>query len=201
VWKAVGFHGWHCEDWSVCEFEAENLLTRRVAARLYSKGEFVLFMDDDNYAKPHEISTFVRAMTTSGADVLTSFVDFFWGEERPDLTSDRPSYMFLGGSADVGAFKNCFGDANCFVRRSSFDAIGGYTEDYGIGFEDWEMYANASLRGFKACARPNKALNHTTHPIRTRTTVPVVHRASDSTATASYSLNPHSESLKGYFWH
>ena len=56
---------------------------------------------------------------------------------------------FLGGSADVGAFKNCFGDANCFVRRDSFDAIGGYTEDHGVGFEDWEMYANASLRGFK----------------------------------------------------
>ena len=121
---------------------------------MHSKGEYILFMDDDNYAKPHEISTFVRAMRTSGADVLTSFVDFFWGEERPDLTSERPSYMFLGGSADVGAFKNCFGDANCFVRRSSFDAIGGYTEDYGIGFEDWEMYANASLRGFKARAQP-----------------------------------------------
>jgi hypothetical protein len=58
-----------------------------------------------------------------------------------------------GGSADVGAFKNCFGDANCFVRRTSFDAIGGYTTDYGIGFEDWEMYANASLRGFKVRLR------------------------------------------------
>jgi len=114
-----------------------------------TKGEYILFMDDDNYAKPHEISTFVRAMRSSKADVLTSFVDFFWGEDRPDITSDRPSYMFLGGSADVGAFKNCFGDANCFVRRDSFDAIGGYTEDHGVGFEDWEMYANASLRGFK----------------------------------------------------
>jgi hypothetical protein len=28
----------------------------------------------------------------------------------------------------VGAFKNCFGDANCCVKRTSFEAIGGYTE-------------------------------------------------------------------------
>lgn len=27
--------------------------------------------------------------------------------------------------------------------------MGGYTEDYGIGYEDWEMYANATLRGFQ----------------------------------------------------
>ncbi|KAK3260739.1 hypothetical protein CYMTET_30320 [Cymbomonas tetramitiformis] len=124
------------------------------------RGEYVLFMDDDNYAKPHEIGTFVRAMTSSGADILTSFVDFFWGEEAPDITKDRPSYIFLGGSADVGAFKNCFGDANSFVRKTSFEActllafalaaaIGGYTTDHGVGFEDWELYANASLRGFK----------------------------------------------------
>lgn len=49
----------------------------------------------------------------------------------------------------MGAFRNCFGDANCFVRKSSFFEIGGYTEDYGIGYEDWEMYANATLRGFQ----------------------------------------------------
>lgn len=118
-------------------------------------------MDDDNYAKPHEIRTFVRAMESSNADVLTSFVDFFWGAEKPPPPkTDRASYIFLGGSPDVGAFKNCYGDANCFVRVSSFKNIGGYTEDYGIGFEDWEMYANASLRGFKVDVLPDAVYNY-----------------------------------------
>jgi hypothetical protein len=39
-----------------------------------------------------------------------------------------PSFVFLGGSVDVGLFKNCFGDANSFYRRSAFLALGGYSE-------------------------------------------------------------------------
>ena len=124
-------------------------------------------MDDDNYAKPHEVRTFVRAMESSNADVLTSFVDFFWGMDKPVPNSNannplgnRASYIFLGGSPDVGAFKNCYGDANCFVRVESFKKIGGYTEDYGIGFEDWEMYANASLRGFKVDILPDAVYHY-----------------------------------------
>ncbi|UPR01444.1 glycosyltransferase [Chloropicon primus] len=128
----------------------------------YAKGKYILFMDDDNVAKPHEVRTFVRAMESSNADVLTSFVDFFWGMDRPvpKRRGDRASYIFLGGSPDVGAFKNCYGDANCFVRVSSFKDIGGYTEDYGIGFEDWEMYANASLRGFKVDVLPDAVYHY-----------------------------------------
>jgi hypothetical protein len=39
--------------------------------------------DDDNYAKPHEVRTFATAMTRSGADILTSFVQFFWSAVGP----------------------------------------------------------------------------------------------------------------------
>ena len=127
----------------------------------HARGKYILFMDDDNVAKPHEVRTFVRAMESSNADVLTSFVDFFWGSDKPvPKAGDRASYIFLGGSPDVGAFKNCYGDANCFVRVSSFKDIGGYTEDYGIGFEDWEMYANASLRGFKVDVLPDAVYHY-----------------------------------------
>ena len=102
-----------------------------------SKGEYVVFMDDDNYAKPHEVRTFATAMTRGGADILTSFVQFFWSAESPldaeEVSGDRPSYLFLGGDREVGAFKNCFGDANCCVKRTSFEAIGGYTEDKNVG--------------------------------------------------------------------
>ncbi|XRB07391.1 glycosyl transferase [Pycnococcus provasolii] len=119
--------------------------------------ELVIFTDDDNYLKPYAVRMFATAMNSSNADVLTSFVDFFWGEDKPTKGSnnDRPSYLFLGGSSDVGAFKNSFGDANCCIRRSSFVKIGGYTEDYGVGFEDWEMYANATLRNFKVDIVPD----------------------------------------------
>ena len=121
------------------------------------RGELVVFTDDDNYLKPYAVRMFATAMTLGQADVLTSFVDFFWGEDKPTKGSngERPSYLFLGGSSDVGAFKNSFGDANCCIRKSSFRKIGGYTEDYGVGFEDWEMYANATLRNFKVDILPD----------------------------------------------
>ena len=119
----------------------------------HAKGKYVMFMDDDNYAKPHELRTFVVAMENGNADVLTSLVQFFWSHDNPlkarEIVDDEPSYLFLGGDAETGAFKNCFGDANCCVRATSFEKIGGYTEDKQIGFEDWEMYANASMRGFQ----------------------------------------------------
>ena len=54
----------------------------------------------------------------------------------------------------MGAFKNCFGDANAFVRRSALAAVGGYTEDAGVGFEDWELYATAALQGLHVAIVP-----------------------------------------------
>eukprot|EP00959_Pyramimonas_sp_CCMP1952_P228579 4778765-Pyramimonas_sp.AAC.1 len=51
--------------WQIVRSENLYLGGARNKAARYTKGEFILFMDDDNYAKPHEISTFVRAMKTS----------------------------------------------------------------------------------------------------------------------------------------
>lgn len=141
-------------NWKIVR-NAENLYlggARNVGFK-HAKGKYVMFMDDDNYAKPFELRTFVVAMEHGNADILTSLVQFFWSEDNPlrakEIVDDEPSYLFLGGDGETGAFKNCFGDANCCVRASSFEKIGGYTEDKQIGFEDWEMYANASIRGFR----------------------------------------------------
>ena len=120
---------------------------RNTAAR-HARGEYLLFMDDDNLAKPHELSTFVRAAQHSRAGIVTCFMDCFSGEARPgpNAKPDR-RWLFLGGAAAVGAFWNCYGDANSLVRKSVFESVGGFTEDYGITHEDWEFLAQAVLRG------------------------------------------------------
>ena len=145
----------------------------RNTAAAHARGRYILFADDDNVGKPFEIRTFVRAMESTGADVMTSFTDFVWGQDEMTPSSDMavpmlspqdvnatararghfshatPGFVFLGGSAEAGLFKNGFGDANCFVRTATFLAVGGYTTDRGIGYEDWELYAKLALAGYE----------------------------------------------------
>jgi GT2 family glycosyltransferase/glycosyltransferase involved in cell wall biosynthesis/thioredoxin-like negative regulator of GroEL len=122
---------------------------RNRAART-ARGEYILFMDDDNVAKPHEISTFVRVAQRTGADVLTCFLDTFDGTTAPTLGQKINSrILFLGDCAAAGALRNWFGDTNSLVRREVFLALGGFHEQWGVNHEDYELMARAVLRGYR----------------------------------------------------
>mmetsp|Transcript_14540 Transcript_14540/g.24051 ORF Transcript_14540/g.24051 Transcript_14540/m.24051 type:complete len:818 (+) Transcript_14540:372-2825(+) len=134
--------------WRIVRQENKYLGAARNAAAKLARGEYLLFMDDDNIAKPHEISTLVRAARKTGADVLTSFVSFFTGKSHPQADDEnRPPFLFLGGAAGIGAFRNVYGDANAMVKTATFFELGGFTEDFGVGYEDWEFFAKATMTG------------------------------------------------------
>lgn len=120
---------------------------RNEAAR-HARGTYLLFMDDDNIAKPNEIATLVRAIEHSRADVATCFLDVFEGA-RPTARAGRGTFRwtFVGACRAIGTMQNCFGDTNCLVRRDAFMKVGGFTEDFGVGFEDWELLARLVLNG------------------------------------------------------
>src|SRR5262249_7309060 len=103
-----------------------------------------------NLAKPEEIGLLVRAAEQSGADVLTTFMDFFEGDSPPRL-GEPPScrWLFAGTDSLAGVARNCYGDANALVRRCAFDSVGGFTQDEGLPHEDWEFFARAVLRGHR----------------------------------------------------
>ena len=122
---------------------------RNLAAR-HARGEYILFMDDDNCAKPHELSTFVKAAQKTGADILTCCLDTFTGTAAPHARlAPRSRWVFVGDDAATGAIRNCFGDTNSLIRREAFLALGGFHEDWGVGHEDWEFFAKAVLQGYK----------------------------------------------------
>lgn len=122
---------------------------RNAAARL-ARGRYLLFMDDDNVAKPHEVRTLVQAIERSGADIVSCFLDVFSGPTPPRRPADVAfTWTFLGGAAAVGPFRNCFGDTNSLVRKRVYAALGGMTEDLGVGGEDWEFLAKATLSGYR----------------------------------------------------
>lgn len=125
---------------------------RAVAA---SRGEYLLFMDDDNVAWPDEVATFVRAAEHSGADVLTCQQQSFeGGGEPPSARAARPAgWVPVGPCPALGLFENAFGDANMFMRRTAWDRMGGFTRDRAY-FEDWEFLQAATLAGLRVECLP-----------------------------------------------
>lgn len=115
-----------------------------------AKGDYVLFKDDDNIAKAHEIETFVDIAERNQSDILTCFSDNFEGDGLPnEKTLNGIRRLPFGPDPLYGLFRNGFGDSNCFVRRTVWEDLGGFTEHYKIGLDDHEFFMRATMRGYQ----------------------------------------------------
>lgn len=123
----------------------------RNSAVAASSGEFILFHDDDNVSCPDMIEKLVQAQQSSGADILTSFNYVFEQEVGADLSI---SFFPLGRGGEFSFVRNRFGDANALVRRATFDALSGFSELRGVGWEDWEFFLRAYIQGFSISVVP-----------------------------------------------
>jgi glycosyltransferase involved in cell wall biosynthesis len=122
-----------------------------------AKGRFVLFHDDDNVAMPAQLEMLVGVARYSGADILTSAMATFSRGNAPAEDWEHAAesvWIPLGGCIPLGLLENCFGDAQALVRRSVLEELGGFTEDYGLGHEDWELFARAVISGYQLLAIP-----------------------------------------------
>jgi glycosyltransferase involved in cell wall biosynthesis/GT2 family glycosyltransferase len=128
----------------------------RNAAAAHASGRYLLFMDDDNVSRPHEIETFVQAAESSGAAFLTCAHDAFEGESAPANAAEMVHrWMPIGPALPLSFFMNCIGDTNMLARREAFFQVGGFDEEPGAGlFEDWVLFAKAIVRGFQIEALP-----------------------------------------------
>jgi len=136
--------------WRLVRQENRYLGAARNRAAADAKGDYLLFMDDDNVAKPHEISTFTAVARHTGADVVTCLMDMFQGEHPPGIRI-MPDLRWLctGANLPLSVFYNTFGDANAIIRRTAFQNVGGYTEEYGVTHEDWELFSRLTLKGYR----------------------------------------------------
>ena len=135
--------------WQIVRQKNRYLGAARNTGARNATGDLLLFMDDDNYAEPREVKVLVCALLHSGADIVSCGMNYFSGEAEPKCNAAPTGrWLPLGAAASAGAFVNCFGDANALVRRACFEAVGGFTEDYGVTHEDWEFHARAVLQGF-----------------------------------------------------
>jgi O-antigen biosynthesis protein len=138
------------KEWQLIRQSNQYPGAARNTAAAHANGDYLLFMDDDNWAKSNELSTFVRVAEHSKADILTCFLDFFTGDSEPADSANQPGrWLFLGAALAPSMFTNRLGDTNFFIRRTVFHSVGGFTEDRGISNEDWEFLAKAALNGFR----------------------------------------------------
>lgn len=141
--------------WRLLVQENRYLGAARNYGASHASGDYLVFMDDDNVAKPNEISTLVAVAQRTGADIVTAFCDVF--ETEDTLEGDEPPpvrFTPFGSDPALGVFTNCYGDANALYSRQVFNKLGGFTEDYGITHEDWELFCRASLEGVKMVCVP-----------------------------------------------
>jgi O-antigen biosynthesis protein len=121
---------------------------RNRAAELAS-GEYLIFMDADNIAKPGLVSRMVTAMDESGKDCLTCYLDIFETDE--DIGSERPGtrYCPMGPCMELAPYVNVLGDTNFIIRKNVFDALGGFPKDNPGLWEDWEFLTRAVLHNYQ----------------------------------------------------
>lgn len=111
-----------------------------------ANGDYLMFMDDDNHAFSHEVSTFVSVMQRRGADILTC-VQYCWDRhdfERFDPWTCR-MILPVGNYPDLALLDCCMGDTNMFLAPRTFFDLGGFPE--GDCDEDWDFLISASLAG------------------------------------------------------
>jgi O-antigen biosynthesis protein len=121
----------------------------------HARGDFIMFMDDDNFAKPKEIATFVSVAMHTKADVLTCTSEYFYGLDLPGNRPPIGRWVPLGAATTVGMFQNLYGDTNAMIRRKVFLDLGGFPEDYGYAMEDWELFSKSVLGGYKMESIPS----------------------------------------------
>ena len=143
---SIIFSWWQERGWKVLREGNRYLGAARNTGAKHSSGKYLLFMDDDDIAKPDQLEVMLRVAEVSGADIVTTGHDTFVGNKIPGGSSNVARYVPLGGSPDVGIWENCFGDSNFLVHRRFFIDSKGFTEEFGVGFEDYEYLARAVLR-------------------------------------------------------
>jgi len=125
----------------------------------HAKGEYIVFLDDDDIALPNLVSTLVKSATRTQACVTSCMSHYMnedhrnevlSGQEVPDIVDYHPS----NGPLSLALEQNVFGTATSLIRLEDLRSVGGYTEIRNVGNEDFELYIRLSQEGKAFCACP-----------------------------------------------
>lgn len=120
-----------------------------------ARGGIIAFTDDDTIPAPDWLGQGVQAMTASVAAV-TGVTEM----PLPDPPSDYERDA-------AGLTRSAFITANCFVRRSALETVGGFDTRYTMAWrEDSDLHFALLDRGFSVQAAPLARVLHPVRPFR-----------------------------------
>lgn len=125
-------------------------------------GDAVLFCDADNRFRPEMVESLARAVAETGADCVTCAFQTFNSPvtggppAAADESAGDPGYVFspLGDCLELGLIENVLGDTNFLVRRSVFQAQGGFRAER-LADEDWQFLLQLLRHGRRVVAVPS----------------------------------------------
>ena len=153
--------------WRVIRQENRFPGAARNAAAATARGEWLLFLDDDNALFPDAVSRLVRAARFSGADCLSAASIRFSGEGDPrtDTRSHGAPIRFLGASRTLNLIHNVAGDTCALVRRGAFETVGGFDEEYGLPLQDMDFCNRLIRAGLRIETLPDPVYWYRIQPV------------------------------------
>ncbi len=121
--------------------------------------EYILFMDDDNLARPYMLEQMLYVAEMHQSDFVGSVMSLFKERVEPDVLSEQ-RFIPVGNAGLSGLFRNNFSDAHGLYRVDSLRLLGGFTEHWGAGHEDWEIFFRMSLKGMRLDIHPDPLFDY-----------------------------------------
>lgn len=114
----------------------------------HAKGSLIAALDADDYFDAHFFEKAVAVLQKEAkVAVVTSYIQLFGEVKKVSKPRGGNEYNFL--------FSNqC--PACAMVRKSCWDAVGGYDEAMVNGYEDWEFYIRITQKGWMVHVIPEK---------------------------------------------
>ncbi len=126
----------------------------RNAGFALSKGEYIQFLDADDYILPEKIERQVRFLEETGADVV--YGDWRYKRHLPDGTSYLDTIQIPGEQADIleSLLANWWtAVASLFYRRSAVEKSGGWDEQLQVA-QDRDFFLSVVINGAKVVYQP-----------------------------------------------
>ena len=181
--------------WRIIRQENRYLGAARNAAAAAAEGEWLLFLDDDNVLFPDAVSRLVRAACFADADCVPAASIRFTGEGDPrtDAAAHETTIRFLGAARAWNRIRNVVGDACALIRRDAFEAAGGFTDVYGLGLEDLELFNRLMVAGRRIEPLPDPVYYYRKHAAASM--IDMMEDRYQAEACRARALGPHLEGL------